>query len=208
MATFEAHATGLFPRLAFSLPVDAQRMANLLDCCHGMLAGWDPRWSTSGLDGIGIEGTFDSTTSMPRRFVLWSPRKGAPRELLRAAFDCFPAERCAGVAEAALDNIRGYFDLQTAVTFFDETPIRLRLAPCAYIDDTNAVEARVRALPADAALVIDLSGVEGIGVNRDVTQVLALHLLLARGESVQWIEKANQLTRIGTVYPTDETPAG
>ncbi|NIA00348.1 hypothetical protein [Massilia sp. CCM 8734] len=186
VATFESGPTGLFPGLAFALPVESERMATLFDCCLGMLTGWDKRWSKSGLDGIGIEGTFDSTEATPRTFTLWSPRcKGAPQAMIRAALDCFPVERCSGVAEAGLENMRSYFDLQPPVTVYAETPIRLRLAPHVGVDDANEVETRVRALPGHVDLIVDLSGADNVG--RVLAQVLPMQLLLERSQAVRWI---------------------
>lgn len=186
VATFEAGSTGVLPGMAFALPVDSERMATLFDCCLGMLTGWDKRWSRNGLGGIGIEGRFDSTTTTPRTFLLCSPNcKGAPLAMIRAALDCFPVERCSGVAEAGLENMRGYFDLQPAVTVYAETPIRLRLSPHVGIDDANAVATRVRALPDDGDVIVDVSGVENVG--QALAQVLPMQLLLARRPAVRWI---------------------
>ncbi|MFB9245955.1 hypothetical protein IV454_12205 [Massilia antarctica] len=184
-ATFEADPTGLLPGLVFTLPVDARGMAAIHDGCSAMLAGWDDRWSESGFDGMCLGGTFASPDVQPRHFSLWSPDQDtAAHAMLRAVFDCFPPERCAGVAEAQLESIRGYLGLQPPVTMYDEVPLRLRLAPCAHRNDANEIETHVRALPDDCDLIVDVSGLDGLF--RALAQILPMDLLLKRSPAVRW----------------------
>ncbi|NHZ81548.1 hypothetical protein F2P44_20030 [Massilia sp. CCM 8695] len=189
-ATFEAHPAGLLPRLVFTLPVDARAMAAIHARCSAMLAGWDDRWSESGCDGMRIGGTFASPGVEPRHFSLWSPDHGsAAHAMLCAVFDCFPPERCGGVAEEQLESIRGYLNLQPPVTWYDEVPLRLRLAPWAHRNNANDIETHVRALSDHCDLIVDLSGFER--PSRGLAQILPMHLLLKRNPAVRWRVQGN-----------------
>lgn len=207
MATFEAGPTGFLPGLAVALAVDTGGMAAIRAACLAMLAGWDERWSQSGCDGMNIGGTFASPDVPPWHFSLWSPgRDSAAHAMLRAVLDCFPPERCGGAAEEQLESIRSHLGLQPPVTFFDQVPLRLRLARWAHRDDANEIATRVRALPDDGDLLVDLSGLEGL--HRVLTQILPTDLLLKR--RVHWRVRSNAVDMLieygidpSTIHPIE-----
>lgn len=185
MATFDAHPTGLLPRLEFALPVDAGGMAAIHAHCSSMLAGWDGRWDGIGCDGMSVGGTFASPGAEPRQFSLWSPdRESVAHAMLRAVLDCFPPERCGGAAGEQLEIIRSHLGLQPPVTLHEDVPLRLRLAPWAHRSDANEIEARVRTLPEHGDLLVDLTGFDGI--QQALAHILPMDLLLKRRPAVHW----------------------
>ncbi|NHZ90957.1 hypothetical protein F2P45_18310 [Massilia sp. CCM 8733] len=190
MATFEADPTGFLPGLVCTLPVDAGGMAAIHASCSAMLAGWDDNWSQEGCDGISFGGTFAPSGALPQHFSLWSPERASlPHAMISAVFNCFPPERCSGVAEEQLESIRSYFQLQPPLTLYDEVPLRLRLAPSAHRVDANEIETRVRALPDHVDVIVDLSGLEAI--QRAMAQLFPVNLLLQRRHAVHWRVRSN-----------------
>ena len=199
LATFEALPTGLLPRIAHSVPVESEQMAALQKRSSIMLMEWDEQWNRLGLDGISINGVFDSSSSKPQLFSLWSPKEGsAAHTMLAAVFDCFPFDRCSGPAGELLEIVRSYLDLQPPVSIINYKPTHLRLAPWVHANDACEVESHLRMVADDADLIVDASGVERFcGA---LTRLLPVeHLLKRRGE-VRWIvrsEFSNALIQAG-----------
>jgi len=188
-ATFEACPAGLLPGAALTLSVESAQMQALYASCLHMLSTWDPRWSQAGLDGISIDGVFDTPDAPPQAFTLWSPGKGSTAHaMLAAAMDCFPAERCSGVVDAQLAIIRSYFGLQPPVTVIKDTPLCLRLAPWVHHTDREAIAKRLSTLAPELDLIIDVSGVERFG--RALLNILPMTQLLKRSGSVRWIAQS------------------
>lgn len=68
LATFEALPIGLLPRITHTLPVKNEQMAALHRRSSVMLMEWDEQWRQLGLDGVSIDGVFDSSSSKPHFF--------------------------------------------------------------------------------------------------------------------------------------------
>jgi hypothetical protein len=201
LATFEALPTGLLPRIAQSLPVESEHMATLHRRSSTMLMEWNEQWSQPGLDGVSIDGVFDSSNSKPQPFSLWSPREGsAAHTMLAAVFECFPFDRCSGPVGELLEIVRSYLDLQPSVSIINYHPLHLRLAPWVHANDACEVESHLRMLADDSDLIIDASGVERFcGA---LTRLLPLDHLLSRRGEVRWIvrsEFSNALIQAGVV---------
>ena len=199
LATFEALPTGLLPRITHTLPVKSEQMAALHRRSSIMLMEWDEQWNQLGLDGISINGVFDSSSSKPQLFSLWSPKEGcAAHTMLAAVFECLPFDRCSGPAGELLEIVRSYLDLQPPVSIINYKPTHLRLAPWVHANDACEVESHLRMLADDGDLIVDASGMERFcGA---LTQLLPVeHLLKRRGE-VRWIvrsEFSNALIQAG-----------
>ncbi|MDO8040374.1 hypothetical protein [Janthinobacterium sp. SUN137] len=199
LATFEALPIGLLPRITHTLPVKNEQMAALHRRSSVMLMEWDEQWRQLGLDGVSIDGVFDSSSSKPQFFSLWSPKEGcAAHTMLAAVFDCFPFDCCSGPTGALLEIVRSYLDLQPPVSIISYKPMHLRLAPWVHANDAFEVESHLRTLADDADLIVDASGVERFcGA---LTRLLPVeHLLKRRGE-VRWIvgsEFSNALIQAG-----------
>lgn len=172
-------------------------MAALRSSCEIMLATFDKRWSQFGLDGINIDGVFDSSVSKPQEFSLWSPRAGSvPHMMLAAAFDCFPLEDCKGIAGELLEIARSYFDLQPPITVIGHNPIRLRLAPWVHAKDASEIERKLQTLSDGDDLFIDVSGMEHCGA---LTRILPVENLLKRTGTVRWKVQSDLLDALITV---------
>lgn len=207
VATFEARATGLLQRNVLPLAVEAEGMQALHGCCSSMLAAWDPRWRQSGLDGISIDGIFDSAESDAQAFSLWSPKRGSPGyAMIAAALDCFPVEDCTGVAGELLEIVRDYFDLQPSVTVINQVPLRLRFAPSVNAKDAVEIERSLRELPDDVELIVDVSGMEHLVYA--LARIAPIAVLLKRPGVVRWIVRevdANVLIARGVQPSAIET---
>jgi len=207
VATFEAPARILHPRVVLALPVESEQMAKVHGCCSSMLAGWDESWSRSGLDGIGIVGEFDSSERKPRAFTLWSPSKrSVAHMMLAAALECFPFDRCDGAAGELLEIVRSYFGLQPPVTVINHDPMHIRIAPWVHSNNASEVESSLRLLPEDAELIVDVSGVEHS--NQALARILPIGQLLKRSGPVRWIVRQHDfdaLIRSGVEPTTIET---
>ena len=203
-ARFEAPQSGLLPRIALTLEVDAVRSAELRASCMTMVQGWDARWSSSGLDGISVDGTFEGSDEEQQSFRLWSPPKDSgAHAMLAAALACFPPQLCSGAAEGALEILRSYFGLQPAVVVMGENPFRLRLAPWLHRTHAHEVEQQVRSLPDEEDLIIDAGGVERFGPALPI--VLPMALLRKRTSLVRWIARqdASEALLASGVPPSD-----
>lgn len=186
LATFEARATGLLPQITLSLAVDAAGMEALHGCCSSMLVAWDPRWSQSGLDGISIEGIFDSSEAYPQAFSLWSPKRSSHgHAMIAAALDCLSVEDCTGVAGELLEIVRDYFDLQPPVTVINQLPLRLRFSPSVNAKDTDEIERSLLELPDDVDLIVDVSGMEYLP--HALGRIAPIARLLKRPGGLRWI---------------------
>lgn len=184
-ATYEADPAGLLPSVALTLPVAREPMAALRTSCERMLAAWDARWSQFGLDGISIDGMFDSSDSKLQEFCLWSPRpETIPHMMLAAAFDCFPFGHCIGKAGDQLEILRSYFDLQPPAIVIGHGPMCLRLAPWVHFKDASEIEHQVTTLPDDGQLLVDASGVERFG--GALARILPVEDLMKRTGVVSW----------------------
>lgn len=203
-AKFEAPPSGLLPRVALTLKVDEVRSAELRASCQHMLLAWDSRWSSPGLDGISVDGTFDTTEAEPQSFRLWSPPKSSgAHAMLATALGCFPPHLCGGPAEGAIDVLRSYFGLQPAVVVTGEGPVKLRLAPWLHRAHAHEVEQQIRSLPEGIALLIDARGVERFGPA--LPNVLPMAQLRKRASSIRWIARddAAEALRISGVPPSE-----
>jgi hypothetical protein len=186
LTTFEAHSIGLLPRAVLALPVESSRIAILHACCSSMLTQWEDVWSQSGCDGVCIDGIFSSSDAKDQAFMLWSPERGsAGYAMLAAALDCFPFERCSGVAGELLEMVRSYLELQPPVIVLNEVPLRLRFAPGVHAKDASEIEKILGALPQDGDLIVDLSGVERLG--RVLGTILPMVQFLKRRGVVRWL---------------------
>ena len=187
-ATFEASPSGLLPRITLALKVDSLHSARLRSSCESMLQGWDKRWSSSGLDGISVDGTFETSGTEERSFMLWSPPKNSgAHQMLVAALACFPPQSCRGGSEELLEIVRSYFGLQPAVVVMDESPIRLRLAPWLHRTHASEVEQHIRSLPDGVDMIIDAGGVERFGPA--LPNVLPMAQLRERTSPVRWVAR-------------------
>jgi hypothetical protein len=187
-ATFEAPPSGLLPRITLTLEVDSHHSAQLRSSCEGMLQGWDKRWSSSGLDGISVDGTFEISGMEERSFMLWSPPKNSgAHQMLAAALACFPPQSCRGDSGELLEIVRSYFGLQPAVVVMGESPISLRLAPWLHRTHASEVEQHIRSLPDGVDLIIDASGVERFGLA--LPNVLPMAQLRGSASSVRWVAR-------------------
>jgi hypothetical protein len=203
-ATFEAPPSGLLPRVALTLEVDEAQSTELRASCQSMLRAWDSRWSSHGLDGISVGGTFDDTEAGEQSFRLWSPPKNSgAHTMLAAALACFPPSLCGGPAEGPIDVLRSYFGLQPAFVVTGEDPVRLRLAPWLHRTHAHEVEQQIRSLPEDGALLIDAGGVERFGPA--LPSVLPMAQLRKRASSVRWIARgdAAEALRTSGVPPSE-----
>ena len=203
-ATFEAPPSGLLPTVSMTRQVDAGCVAELRAACQAMLQGWDARWSESGLDGIVVDGTLETSDGEERPFMLWSPRKpSAAHAMLVALLACFPPELCNGAAGEQLEIIRSYFDIQPAVAVMGGNPVRFRLAPWVHRNHAFEVEQCIREMPDEAGIVIDASGVERFGPA--LPTILPMTYLRKRAASVRWLARldAAQALLAAGVEPSD-----
>lgn len=196
-AIFEAPPSGFLPRVALTLEVDERRSAELRASCQGMLQVWDNRWSSSGLDGISVDGIFDDLEAAQQPFRLWSPpNNSVAHSMLAAALACFPPHLCVGAAEGPIEILRSYFGLQPAVVLTGDGPFRLRLAPWLHRRHAQEVEQEVLSLPDGAAVLIDAEGVERFGPA--LPSILPMTQLLKRSPSVRWIARDDAVEALRT----------
>ena len=216
-ATYEADPVGLLPRVALTLPVAREPMAALRSSCTRMLAAWDASWSQFGLDGISIDGLFDSSDSKPQEFSLWSPRAGSvPHMMLTAAFECFPYQHCNGRAGEQLEILRSYFDLQPPVVVTGRGQMRLRLAPWVHFKDASEIKHQVTMLPDEGELLVDASGMERFC--GELALILPVEDLMKRTGVVSWkvhsglfdelIQAGVEPSLIELVHPVPLSPKG
>lgn len=187
-AMFEAPPSGLLPRIALTLDVDAERTAELYTCSQKMLQGWEKRWAQPGLDGISVEGTFETSDEPERSFSIWSPPMNSlAHSLVAAALSCLPPQRCNGVPGALLEIVRSHFGLQPAVVVVSDNPLRLRLAPWLHRTHATEVDRAFRSIPADRELIIDASGMERFGIA--IANILPMPEILRRAQAVRWVAR-------------------